>query len=64
MMNLEQARFNMVEQQIRTWDVLDNDILELLFAVPREEFVPAARRSFAFADLELPIGGGAILKTL
>ncbi len=63
MMNLEQARFNMVEQQIRTWDVLDNDILELLYTVPREEFVPAARRSFAFADLELPIGGGARMWT-
>jgi protein-L-isoaspartate(D-aspartate) O-methyltransferase len=58
MMNLEQARFNMVEQQIRTWDVLDQDILELLYTVPREEFVPAARRSLAFADLELPIGSG------
>lgn len=57
-LNVEQARFNMVEQQIRTWDVLDQDILELLYTVPREEFVPPARRTLAFADLELPIGGG------
>ena len=44
-MNLEQARFNMVEQQIRTWDVLDQDILDLLFKVRRENFVPAEYRS-------------------
>jgi len=57
-MDIEQARFNMVEQQIRTWDVLDQEILDLLFAVKREEFVPAAYRSLAFADLELPLGNG------
>jgi protein-L-isoaspartate(D-aspartate) O-methyltransferase len=57
-MDYEQARFNMVEQQIRTWDVLDQEILDLLFAVRREEFVPAAHRSLAFADLELPLGNG------
>ena len=57
-MDYEQARFNMVEQQIRTWDVLDQEILDLLFAVKREEFVPAAYRSLAFADLELPLGNG------
>lgn len=55
-MNTEQARFNMVEQQIRTWNVLDASILELLFAVKREEFVPVAYRSLAFADLEIPLG--------
>jgi len=55
--DLEQARFNMVEQQIRTWDVLDPEILELLFAVKREEFVPAPYRSLAFADLEIPLAG-------
>jgi protein-L-isoaspartate(D-aspartate) O-methyltransferase len=43
-MNLEQTRFNMVEQQIRTWDVLDADVLELLYKIRREEFVPAAYR--------------------
>lgn len=57
-MNIEQARFNMVEQQIRTWEVLDPAILELLFAVKREEFVPAEHRSIAFADLEIPLGHG------
>jgi protein-L-isoaspartate(D-aspartate) O-methyltransferase len=54
-MNVEQARFNMIEQQVRTWDVLDQEILDLLFEVRREEFVPAAYRSLAFADLELPL---------
>ncbi len=57
-MNLEQARANMVEQQIRPWEVLDSAVLDLLYAVPREEFVPAALRNLAFADLELPIGEG------
>jgi protein-L-isoaspartate(D-aspartate) O-methyltransferase len=57
-MNIEQARFNMVEQQIRTWEVLDPDVLELLFAVKREEFVPPQHRSIAFADLEVPLGHG------
>jgi protein-L-isoaspartate(D-aspartate) O-methyltransferase len=57
-MDIERARFNMVEQQIRTWDVLDQDILDLLFAVKREEFVPAAYRLLAFADLEIPLGDG------
>ncbi len=57
-MDIEQARFNMVEQQIRTWEVLDQDVLDLLFAVRREEFVPPAYRMLAFADLEIPLPGG------
>jgi protein-L-isoaspartate(D-aspartate) O-methyltransferase len=57
-MDTEQARFNMVEQQIRTWEVLDPDVLDLLFTVRREEFVPAAYRMLAFADLEIPLPGG------
>jgi protein-L-isoaspartate(D-aspartate) O-methyltransferase len=57
-MNLEQARFNMVEQQIRTWEVLDPAVLDLLYAVPREDFVPAAYRQLAFADMEIPLGEG------
>jgi protein-L-isoaspartate(D-aspartate) O-methyltransferase len=57
-MNLEQARINMVEQQIRTWDVLDQDILDLLYAVPREDFVPQDCRNLAFTDMEIPIGEG------
>ena len=57
-MNLEQARGNMVEQQIRTWEVLDQDVLDLLYVVPREEFVPEKHRALAFSDLQLPIGEG------
>ena len=57
-MDTEQARFNMVEQQIRTWEVLDPEVLDLLFTVRREEFVPAAYRMLAFADLEIPLPGG------
>jgi len=57
-MDTEQARFNMVEQQIRTWEVLDQEVLDLLFAVRREEFVPSAYRMLAFADLEIPLPGG------
>jgi protein-L-isoaspartate(D-aspartate) O-methyltransferase len=57
-MDLEQARTNMVEQQIRTWEVLDQEVLDLLYVVPREEFVPPQHRALAFSDLELPIGEG------
>ena len=55
-MDLEQARTNMVEQQIRTWEVLDQDVLDLLFVVPREEFVPPRHRGLAFADMQIPLG--------
>ena len=54
-MDLEQARTNMVEQQIRTWEVLDQDVLDLLYVVPREEFVPPQHRSLAFSDLQIPL---------
>src|SRR5687767_10594374 len=57
-MNLEQARTNMVEQQIRTWEVLDQDVLDLLYVVPREEFVPPQYRALAFSDLEIPLEEG------
>ncbi len=57
-MNIEQARFNMIEQQIRPWDVLDPQVLDLLLVVKREEFVPAAYRNLAFADLEVPLADG------
>ena len=57
-MNIEQARFNMIEQQIRPWDVLDQDVLSLLAIVKRENFVPAAYRDIAFADLEVPLPRG------
>jgi protein-L-isoaspartate(D-aspartate) O-methyltransferase len=55
--NLEQARSNMVEQQIRTWEVLDQDVLDLLYTVPREEFVPLSSRNLAFIDIEIPLAG-------
>jgi protein-L-isoaspartate(D-aspartate) O-methyltransferase len=58
-MDIEQARYNMVEQQIRTWDVLDPNVLDLLFVVRREDYVPPEYRSLAFADLEIPLPGGA-----
>ncbi len=57
-MNIEQARFNMIEQQIRPWDVLDPQVLDLLFVVKREDFVPPAYRNLAFADMEIPLGNG------
>ena len=57
-MNIEQARFNMIEQQIRTWDVLDTEVLDLLHVVRREAFVPEAYRSLAFVDTEIPLPGG------
>jgi protein-L-isoaspartate(D-aspartate) O-methyltransferase len=57
-MNLEQARFNMIEQQIRPWDVLDPTVLELLMVVKREDFVPAEHRAMAFVDTEIPLPQG------
>jgi protein-L-isoaspartate(D-aspartate) O-methyltransferase len=57
-MNIEQARFNMIEQQIRPWNVLDQDVLDLLVVVKREQFVPAAYKNLAFADTEIPLPGG------
>jgi len=57
-MNIEQARFNMIEQQIRPWDVLDAEVLRLLAVVKREDFVPLAHKALAFADLEIPLGHG------
>ena len=62
-MNIEQARYNMVEQQIRTWDVLDQDVLDLLFKVRREDFVPEAHRALAFVDMEIPLGHGQAMWT-
>jgi protein-L-isoaspartate(D-aspartate) O-methyltransferase len=58
-MNVEQARFNMIEQQIRPWDVLDQSVLSLLSLVKREDFVPAAHKALAFMDTEIPLPNGA-----
>jgi protein-L-isoaspartate(D-aspartate) O-methyltransferase len=60
-MNTEQARFNMIEQQIRPWDVLDLHVLELLGRVRREDFVPPAYQALAFVDAEVPIGHGQVM---
>jgi len=57
-MNVEQARFNMIEQQIRPWDVLDPGVLSLLAVIKREDFVPEAYRAMAFMDTELPLPEG------
>lgn len=62
-MNSDFARQQMVEQQVRAWEVLDPDVLEVLKQVPREEFVPAAYASIAFADTEIPIGHGQAMMT-
>ncbi len=56
--NVEQARFNMIEQQIRPWDVADSAVLSLLSSVKREDFVPAAYRAMAFVDMTIPLPGG------
>ncbi|HSG93639.1 MAG TPA: protein-L-isoaspartate O-methyltransferase [Methylotenera sp.] len=56
--NASEARFNMIEQQIRTWDVLDPVVLAVLDKVPRENFVAESQKGLAFADIELPIGNG------
>ena len=61
--DIEQARYNMVEQQIRPWDVLDERVLDLLFSVRREEFVPREYRALAFADLEIPLSSNARMWT-
>lgn len=62
-MDIEQARFNMVEQQIRPWDVLNQHVLDLLFKLRREDFVPGARRALAFVDMEIPLGRGESMWT-
>lgn len=60
-LNLDQARFNMVEQQIRTWDVLDPRVLEIMEQIPRHLFVPDHYRNLAYSDLQLPLGEGEVM---
>ncbi|MCP5237882.1 MAG: protein-L-isoaspartate O-methyltransferase [Zoogloeaceae bacterium] len=60
-MNFERARFNMVEQQVRPWDVLDFDVLDLLMEVRREEYVPSAYKALALSEAEIPLGHGATM---
>lgn len=59
--NFEQARHNMIEQQIRPWEVLDQRVLDVLARVPREDFVPERYRKLAFSDLAIPLGHGEFM---
>jgi protein-L-isoaspartate(D-aspartate) O-methyltransferase len=61
MKNMEQARFNMIEQQIRPCEVLEGRILKLLELVRREDFVPASKKDLAFIDMDIPLGHGAMM---
>jgi protein-L-isoaspartate(D-aspartate) O-methyltransferase len=58
MFNMEHARFNMIEQQVRPWDVLDQTVLDTIGFILRENFVPRAHKALAFADVEIPLGHG------
>ncbi len=60
-LNVELARLNMVESQVRTWDVTDPRVLELVARAPREDYVPAQYRSLAFVDMALPLGHGQVM---
>jgi protein-L-isoaspartate(D-aspartate) O-methyltransferase len=62
-MNVEEARTQMVNQQVRAWDVLDPAVLSVLAQVPREQFVPPRFRALAFADTEIPLGSGQVMMT-
>ena len=59
--DIEQARFNMIEQQVRPWDVLDQRVLDVMASVPREDFVPEKYRSLAFADTNIPLGHDQVM---
>jgi len=56
--SIDSARFNMVQQQIRPWDIVDDRVLSIMADIPREQFVPTAYRGLAYADMEIPIGEG------
>ncbi len=60
-MDIEQARFNMIEQQIRPWDVLDTEVLDIFQTVPREAFVKPDQTALAFADIELPLAHSQVM---
>lgn len=62
-LNLDQARFNMVEQQVRTWDVLDPRVLDIMERIPRHHFVADRYRNLAYSDLQLPLGHGEVMLT-
>lgn len=60
-MNLEQARHNMIVQQIRPWEVMDDQVLDLIMRTPREDFVPPQYRNLAFTDMAIPLGHGQVM---
>lgn len=60
-MNFDRARFNMVEQQVRPWEVLDSRVLEVMETIHREDFVPVKYRKLAFADMSIPLAGGQFM---
>jgi protein-L-isoaspartate(D-aspartate) O-methyltransferase len=60
-MNFDRARFNMVEQQVRPWEVLDSRVLEVMETIHREDFVPVKYRKLAFADMSIPLAGGQVM---
>ncbi len=55
-MNLEKARFNMIEQQVKPWKVFDENLLGAMATIPREKFIPSSHQSLAYADIQIPIG--------
>ena len=59
--NFAVARHNMVEQQIRPWEVLDDRVLELIARAPREDYVPEAMRALAYVDMQIPLGQGQVM---
>lgn len=59
--DFEQARFNMIEQQIRPWEVLDQRVLDVIGRTPREDFLPPKYRNLAFADMRIPLGHGQVM---
>jgi protein-L-isoaspartate(D-aspartate) O-methyltransferase len=61
--DIERARFNMIEQQVRPWDVLDQRVLDVMTRIPRETFVPGKYASLAFADTNIPLGHGQVMMT-
>jgi protein-L-isoaspartate(D-aspartate) O-methyltransferase len=61
--DFEQARFNMIEQQIRTWEVLDQSVLDLLYEIHREDFVPAGYQQLALADTNIPLANAQVMMT-
>ena len=60
-MNFDRARFNMVEQQVRPWEVLDSRVLDVMETIHREDFVPVKYRKLAFADMSIPLAGGQVM---